>query len=193
MGARTKGDIKAIAQMVKPKYGVLTGVNNQHLETFGSIENTMDTKFELFENLANGGIGIFSSDNQNAIMLKDRFDGEKYSAGLSGEDCLVTATDVKTDDKGMTFMLNVQGERPVKCSTVLLGKHSVRNICIASAVAYKMGLTVKEISAGINRIQSIGHRLELIPNNKKIVIIDDSYFINHSYLLEDNYKRIRRK
>jgi UDP-N-acetylmuramoyl-tripeptide--D-alanyl-D-alanine ligase len=41
-----------------------------------------------------------------------------------------------------------------------------------------MGLTVKEISAGINRIQSIGHRLELIPNNKKIVIIDDSYNSN---------------
>ena len=36
MGARSAGDIKELAQMVKPKYGVLTGVNKHHLETFGS-------------------------------------------------------------------------------------------------------------------------------------------------------------
>ena len=38
-----------------------------------------------------------------------------------------------------------------------------------------MGLTPAEIAKGINRLQSVGHRLELVPNNKKIVIIDDSY------------------
>ena len=32
--------------------------------------------------------------------------------------------------------------------------------------------------AGIERIQSIGHRLELVPNNKNIIIIDDSYNAN---------------
>ena len=51
MGARQKGDIKELARLVNPKYGILTGVNHQHLESFGSIENTMDTKFELIENL----------------------------------------------------------------------------------------------------------------------------------------------
>jgi len=178
MGARSRGDIKELAKMVKPKYGILTGVNSQHLESFGSVENTMDTKFELFENLCEGGIGIFSSDNQNSIKLMERFDGEKYSAGIDGQGNLVTASDVKMDSRGMSFTLNIEGERGVKCSTVLLGTHSVKNICVASAVAYKMGLTAKEIAQGINRIQSIGHRLELVPNNKNIVIIDDSYNSN---------------
>jgi UDP-N-acetylmuramoyl-tripeptide--D-alanyl-D-alanine ligase len=49
---------------------------------------------------------------------------------------------------------------------------------LAASVAYKIGLTPKEIAQGINRIQSIGHRLELMPNNKNIVIIDDSYNSN---------------
>ena len=60
----------------------------------------------------------------------------------------------------------------------MLGSHSVKNICLAATVAYKIGLTPKEIVAGISRIQSIGHRLELVPNNKNIVIIDDSYNAN---------------
>lgn len=177
MGARSAGDIKELAQMVKPKYGVLTGVNNQHLETFGSIDVTKNTKFELFESLSDGGVGFFSSDNDNSVELMQRFSGEKYSAGIKGENNLVTATDVKTDLRGMSFTLNF-GSKSVKCATVLLGKHSVRNICLAAAVAYKIGLTPKEIADGINRIKSVGHRLELMPNNKNIVIIDDSYNSN---------------
>ena len=61
---------------------------------------------------------------------------------------------------------------------MLLGKHSVRNICLAAAVAYKIGLSVEEIALGVGRIQSVGHRLQLLPNNKNIVIIDDSYNSN---------------
>lgn len=193
MGARSKGDIAALAKMVKPTYGVLTGINNQHLESFGSIENTMDTKFELFENLSADGVGFFGSDNEKSNILYERFGGEKYLAGLDGDNNLVTATDVKTDEHGMRFTLNIKGERGVKCSTVLLGKHSVKNICLAAAVAYKVGLTPKEIAEGINRIQSIGHRLELMPNNKNIVIIDDSYNSNEDGVIAamevlDNFK-----
>lgn len=178
MGARQKGDIKELAKLVKPKYGVLTGVNNQHLETFGTIENTMATKFELFENLTDDGVGIFSSDNLNSTALFDKFSGEKYFAGIDGKDDLVTANNVSMDSRGMSFSLSIKGEQPVDCSTVLLGTHSVKNICVAAAVAYKLGLTPQEIATGIGRIQSIGHRLELMPNNKNIVIIDDSYNSN---------------
>ncbi len=177
MGARQKGDIKELARLVNPKFGILTGINNQHLESFGSIENTIDTKYELFENLSSDGVGIFSSDNDNAKKLFERFSGEKYLAGANGENALVGAKNIFIDERGTTFTLIVDGEE-VECSTVLLGTHSVRNICLASAVAYKMGLTPKEIASGIEKIRSIGHRLELVPNNKNIVIIDDSYSAN---------------
>ncbi len=178
MGARSKGDIKELAALVKPSYGVLTGINNQHLETFDSPETIKDTKFELFENLAENGKGFFSTDSEGARELYERFGGEKFCAGLSGENNLVTATDISTGQHGMSFTLVIRGEKPVKCNTVLLGRHSVSNICLATAVAYKIGLTPQEIAQGINRIQSIGHRLELMPNNKNIVIIDDSYNSN---------------
>ena len=177
MGARQKGDIKELAKLVKPTIGVLTGVNNQHLESFGSLENIIDTKYELFENLSPNGIAVFSSDNANSVSLYEKYQGEKYLAGLSG-DVLVTARDIKTDARGTTFTLDIGGEKGIKCSTVLLGSHSVKNICLAATVAYKIGLTPKEIVAGISRIQSIGHRLELVPNNKNIIIIDDSYNAN---------------
>lgn len=176
MGARYKGDIKTLADIVKPTYAVITGINNQHLESFGSIENTMTTKYELVESLGENGKAFFSSDNDLTEKLFDRFDGEKYAAGINGG--FVHAENVVTDERGTTFTLCIDGEKPAKCNTVLLGKHSVSNICLAAAVAYKLGLSVKEIALGINRIKSVGHRLELMPNNKNIVIIDDSYNSN---------------
>ncbi|MBP5467519.1 MAG: UDP-N-acetylmuramoyl-tripeptide--D-alanyl-D-alanine ligase [Clostridia bacterium] len=178
MGARNKGDIKELVDIIKPDYGVLTGINNQHLESFGSLDAIKNTKFELFEGLKKEGAGFFSSDSAGARELFKRFGGEKYSAGTESADNSVYATDIKTDEKGMSFMLHVSGEQPVKCSTVLLGRHSVSNICLAAAVAYKLGLTPEEIAMGVNRIPALKHRLELLPNNKNIVIIDDSYNSN---------------
>lgn len=180
MGARSTGDIKELANIVKPQIGILTGVNNQHLETFKSIENTKNTKFELFENLSDNAIGFFSSDNTNSVELFDRFNGEKYLSGMVGEENLCYATDISFSGRGMIFTLNIKGEEPISCSTILLGRHNIGNICLASAVAYKLGLTPYEISLGINRIVSIGHRLELTPNNKNIIIIDDSYNSNEA-------------
>ena len=75
MGARSKGDIEALAKLVKPQYGVLTGVNNQHLETFKDIETTKNTKYELFENLSGDKKAFFSYDNEASIELYQRYDG----------------------------------------------------------------------------------------------------------------------
>jgi len=33
-----RGEIKELVKMLKPRYGILTGINEQHLEMFGSIE-----------------------------------------------------------------------------------------------------------------------------------------------------------
>lgn len=178
MGARHKGDIKELAELVNPQYGVLTGLNTQHMESFGSEDNIKQTKYELFEYMGKNGVGFFSTGNDDLKELYDRYDGEKYDAGIDNEDCFVTATDIAYDNRGTNFTLKIRGEEPVKCYTVLLGKHSVNNICLAAAVASRLGLSAVEIALGINRITSIGHRLELLPNNKNIVTIDDSYNCN---------------
>ncbi|MBQ0099069.1 MAG: UDP-N-acetylmuramoyl-tripeptide--D-alanyl-D-alanine ligase, partial [Firmicutes bacterium] len=178
MGARCVGDIRELAMMIKPNYGVITGINNQHLETFKTIEHTKNTKYELIENLTENGVAFFSSDNKYTLELYDRCDSEKVKAGLNGENNLVTAENIKVTTSGTNFDLVFEGKEKINCSTILLGSHSIKNICLASAVAYKMGMAKEEIAEGINRIQSIGHRLELVKNNKNIVIIDDSYNSN---------------
>jgi UDP-N-acetylmuramoyl-tripeptide--D-alanyl-D-alanine ligase len=49
MGAHKRGDIREICEMVDPGLAIITGINEQHLERFGSIENTILAKWELAE------------------------------------------------------------------------------------------------------------------------------------------------
>jgi UDP-N-acetylmuramoyl-tripeptide--D-alanyl-D-alanine ligase len=177
MGARRKGDIKELADMVKPNLAILTGINNQHLETFGSEEIIKNTKYELFESLKDGAKAFFSSDSEGSLELFNRFSGEKYLAGLNGENNFVWAKDIKLLDNVLSFNLMIEN-KAVPVSTTLLGKHNISNICLAVSVALKLGMSIEEITLGVNRLTSVWHRLELVANNKDVTIIDDSYNSN---------------
>ena len=49
IGAYKKGEIKKMCELVKLKIGILTGINEQHLSTFGSLENIIKAKNEILE------------------------------------------------------------------------------------------------------------------------------------------------
>lgn len=53
MGAYNRGGIKLLCDIVRPKIGIITGVNEQHLATFGSMENLLSAEGggELIESL----------------------------------------------------------------------------------------------------------------------------------------------
>lgn len=49
IGAYEKGKIKQVCDIVKPTIGILTGINEQHLSTFGSLENIKKAKYEIID------------------------------------------------------------------------------------------------------------------------------------------------
>ncbi len=49
IGAYKKGEVKKMCEFVKPNIGILTGINEQHLSTFGSLENIIKAKNEILE------------------------------------------------------------------------------------------------------------------------------------------------
>ena len=69
MGAYNKGGIKLLCDMVHPKIGVLTGINEQHMATFGSQENIIRTKYELIESLPTDGMAFFNEKNKYCLEL----------------------------------------------------------------------------------------------------------------------------
>lgn len=68
MAAYHKGDVKAIAELAKPKIGIITAIGPMHLERFGSQENILETKLELIESLSPDGIGFLPKELEPQII-----------------------------------------------------------------------------------------------------------------------------
>ena len=58
MGATKIGDIKEICDIVNPKFGVITSIGPQHLESFKTIEDIIKTKFELYDSVNKGYVSF---------------------------------------------------------------------------------------------------------------------------------------
>lgn len=173
MGAKKKGDVKELCDIVMPSVGVLTGINSQHLQSFGSIDVIKKTKFELFEGLVGDKTAVFSADCAGAKALYGRFVGDKYSAGINGD--FVRAENVILSENGASFDLVIKGEKPVRCETSLLGKHNVSNLCLAAAVAFKLGASVSNIVGGAAKCSFVPHRLQPMKSKSGGIILDDAY------------------
>lgn len=177
MGARYRGDIKELCKLVKPRYGIITAVGKQHLETFGSLEGVIQTKGELADGLMPDGCCFFNGDDENCrSMFAASALREKYLFGTEGEDLYLRAGDISVSPTGSEFTLTAENGDTVRCRTKLLGRHNIVNLTGAAALAYRLGLTLEEIAAGIEKVESVEHRLQLIPGT--VTVIDDAFNAN---------------
>ena len=174
MGARNKGDIEILAKMVKPDYAIITTIGAQHIETFKTLENIEDTKFELTKEVKENGIVVFNGDSSSTRKLYARYKGEKYIT--CEKDSFAYAENIKSTATGSMFDLILDGKR-LKVKTKLLGKFNINNITTASALAYILGINEEDISSAIKTLAPTPHRLEILKNDY-CTIIDDSYNSN---------------
>lgn len=177
MGARKSGDIDFLSKFVGVDFGIITPIGNCHLETFGSIENIENTKYELCQNATSAV--VFNGKSDSSRRLYDRFERKKYLVCEQGS--FAFAHSVKTCKNGSMFILNID-RCEIKCQTNLLGGVNIDNIVVASAMAYLLGVSLLGIQKAIKNLKPIPHRLELIKGF--VNVIDDSYNSNFNGFCE---------
>ncbi len=173
MGAKNPGDIAEICELVKPKYGIITAIGEQHLETFKTIENIINTKFELADSIPQDGIIFLNGDNE---YIRNRQTGKKavtYSVN-PGSGCDYTASDISVSREGSRFIVTAPNGESCVFVTKLLGAHNIQNITGCIAVAHTLGISLSEQVLAVKRLKAVEHRLQLLPNG----YIDDSYNSN---------------
>lgn len=178
MGAFRRGEIKELCDLVHPTYGILTKIGTAHLDSFGSQENIQKGKFELIESLPAEGIGILNGDDelQRSYPLKNNC--KILWIGIESKDVDVRAEKIEMDASGMSFQVVFKGDKKkYPFSTKLLGKANIYNILAAIALGKELGLDIKKLQAGVKKVSSIEHRLELKPYGP-VHLIDDSYNSN---------------
>ena len=169
------GQIRYLGQAIRPDVAVITIIDDVHLSHFGSREDILHAKAEIFEHLRPCGLAELNGDD--ALLNTLYPDCETVRCGQS-PDCAVRITDLED--------LGLEG---VRCTVVTRkdsypltipapGVHMAELAALAIAAAERLGLTREEIINGVASYAPADNRLriERLPGNR--VMINDSYNAN---------------
>jgi len=174
MGAYKKGEIKAICEMVHPKMGIITGINEQHIELFGSVEKTKIAKYELIDSLPEGSTAIFNGNNHHCLEMATW-------AKRGRLNILVYATKEINDIKSFKDHLEFTYTKSCKkyrMSAFLLGTQNIENILAAIYAARNLKMNMVDVKHGVGKITSPDKTMKLYKKPSGMALIDDSFNAN---------------
>ena len=177
MGARRVHEIKELCGIANPHDGIITSVGPQHLETFRSIENVLNTKFELADAVQAAGGKIYLNGDNELIRRKAPEYKNTVLYGLQ-ESNDYRATDITVSDKGTEFTVTAPDGESLRYSMKLLGEHNVQNVLGAIAYAHGTGISLDKLLLPVKRIAAVPHRLQLLDKGNGVTYIDDAYNSN---------------
>lgn len=168
MGASHPGDIDELVRIVLPNYGIITNLGYAHLEGFGSFENLVKTKGELYDYLrrTKGKIFIHKEDKElQAIAqgIESITYGEEEDSFASGH--------VVRCDPFMVFNWKQQGKIHT-VETHLIGSYNLSNVLAAVAVGRFFKIPAERISRAIAAYEPTNNRSQLKQTDKNELFID---------------------
>lgn len=181
MGAYNKGGIKLLCDIAKPQIGIVTGVNEQHLSTFGSMENLLSAEGgeELIESLPPMGFAVFNGDN---IYCRELYKKTSISKGICYTKFFSPTAEVMVGDfwvreikvgrQSLSFKVFSRWGEIVEFKVNLFGEFLIQNILMAAVVAKEvLGMTLEEIAQTCQKIkpEEIGISLKKVVNNLNII------------------------
>ena len=195
MGAYNRGGIKLLCDIIKPKIGVITGINEQHMATFGSLENIIKAKYELIESLPRSesessllrglpenGLAIFNGDNDYCYELykKTKKPKKVYSlqSTISNLPVDLYTSSIAVNREFLSFkVIDKNGESAIFKAN-LLGEQNISNILASAVCAKELGMTLEEITKACQKIESWQGGVELKKGINGLNIIDATYSAN---------------
>jgi len=176
MGMNHPGEIDRMARMAAPDIGLILNVAPAHLEGLHSVEGVMRAKGELLEHIRPGGKAILNADDPHCRQLAKACRVETLLFGFAPE-AAVRATDLVSGPRGWRFQLELPaGEIAVHLQ--LPGKFMVANALAAAAAAYCCGVPREAIKAGLEAVEAVDGRMQLVHLPWGITLINDCYNAN---------------
>jgi UDP-N-acetylmuramoyl-tripeptide--D-alanyl-D-alanine ligase len=175
MGMYVPGDIALLAELGRPRIGVVTAVRGTHLSRAGTIEAIEAGKREMVEALPPDGTAVLNADDERVSRMADVLPPTVRVLRYGwAEGADVTASDVEAlGGRGMRFRLRTPlGEADI--ASPALGRHGAHNALAGAAVAVAAGLDLDTIVRGLARPYAAPHRSTLV-DMRAWRVLDDSY------------------
>lgn len=169
MGASHPGDIKELCEIAEPNFGLITNVGVAHIEGFGSIENVVKTKTELFDYLEqNNGKAFVNRELKDALKLPHKIDMNEY-----GKDNLSLFVSGSIVSNYPYFDLEWQfADKKHRAKTHLVGDYNMDNVLAAITISSFFGINSEFINDAIESYIPKNSRSQFEKTEKNTLILD---------------------
>lgn len=168
MGASHPGDIKELAEIAQPDYGIITNVGCAHLEGFGSFENILKTKGELYDYIRRThGIIFLKKENPDLQAIAKGIEQITYGYG----DSSFASGQILGSDPFLVFNWKQQGKINI-VETRLIGDYNIDNVLAAVAVGRYFKIPSARINRAIESYEPSNNRSQWVKTEHNSLIVD---------------------
>ncbi len=166
LGASALGDVLELTRLIKPRIRVITALGEEHLESFGSLENVIKGNGEIFWNFGAGDWAVIPSyANKYFELPKDR----TITFGKGGK---LEARNVSLSLEGTLFEIN-----HLTVAVPVLSTGIVENVLASFGVLTALGYNLDEFAPLLKKFQPPRGRMNLVDLGE-FYVIDDTYNAN---------------
>ncbi|HKU91931.1 MAG TPA: UDP-N-acetylmuramate--L-alanine ligase [Sphingomicrobium sp.] len=157
---------------------VVTNIDPEHLEHYGSFDAVKDAFVEFVENVPFYGLAVMCVDHPEVQSILSRIrDRRIVTYGFSAL-ADVRADNVEAIPGGSKFdalILGKDGERRTieGVQVSMPGRHNVQNALAAIAVALELGLSDEAIASGFDKFDGVKRRFTRVGEVDGAIVIDD--------------------
>ena len=156
---------------------LFTNISRDHLDYHQSMDDYFAAKSLLFTNLENLSAhkpvsAVINTDDPKGETLRTLTSAKVLTYGLKNS-CDVTAKDVNVSREGLRARLISRKNGEIDIRSSLIGNFDIYNILAAASAAITLGVGLKTIASGIERMKGVPGRMELVSNTRSLAIVVD--------------------
>lgn len=152
--------------------GCYTNLSQDHLDYFGTMDAYLDAKKQFFTggNVRNAAL---NADEETSESILRDLTAPKLTFGISAASDLY-ARDIEITENGVSFVIHLhESDHQVPVNLVMTGMFNVYNALAAASCAMVMGIDERDIKAGLEAIQAVPGRIEMLPTGTPYKVILD--------------------
>lgn len=186
MGAYNRGGIDFLCQIVKPQIGIVTGFNEQHLSTFGTIDNLLSAEGgrELLKYLPDNGLAVINLSSEFISSRRELYfnynEKIKLKTCAVGEKADYSCDNMTVNTDSLSFRVSTYDGVSQNFRANLLGGQNAENLLLACAVSRELGMALSEIGAALNKMRPEMGGMRHYLGRNGVNVIDSTYSSNPS-------------
>ena len=153
---------------LKPDYAVVTSVEPDHLDIYGSYDNVKESFRVFAEGIKTGGrlsVHYNYSDIFKGAEIKHQTYGKNKEAEYRAEN-------ISCESSGIVFDFVFPDTKVCSVTVPVFGLHNAENLVAAGSVAHMFGIKPADICSALATFKGVGRRFDVILNSEKMLVDD---------------------